>query len=327
MTFEFRPAVREQVSLLLGFSGASGSGKTYSALRVATGLIGPGEKFALIDTEAKRALHYADDFNFDHTDMKPPFSPGRYTDAIKSADEAGYPVIVIDSATHEWSGEGGVLDMQEAELQRMAGDDWKKRESCKMAAWIKPKQQHKRFVSRLLQCRAHLIFCLRAEEKIKLTKVDGKMVPVPQGYMPICAKDFMFEMTASFLLLPDNPGIPQPIKLQDQHKSAFPQGQEVSEASGKAIAEWAHGGSAPAQSKSQTPTSPYVIQKSNELVQCEDISEWRQKMLSAADAINPDNIQAFLDLNDKIIRDLEDDHPDVVIEVRDAFNEKISIPA
>jgi len=250
MTFEYRPAVRDLTSLLIGIAGASGSGKTFSALRLATGLAGPTGRVALLDTEADRSLHYADQFKFDHGGLHPPFRPDTYTAAIAAADKAKYDVIVIDSMSHVWMSEGGVLDWQEEELQRMAGDDWKKREACKMAAWIKPKMAHKKMVSRLLQCRAHLIICLRAEEKTKMSKITDengrtKVVPEPQGWQPICEKNFMYEMTTSFMVLPDRPGVPIPIKLQEQHRFAFPEGQPITEQAGAALAEWAHGGTAP----------------------------------------------------------------------------------
>src|SRR5262245_23362492 len=115
--FSFRPARREGVSLLLGLAGSSGSGKSFSAMRLATGMAGDAP-FAVIDTEAGRAKHYADRFKFDHGDLTPPFTPARYLDAINAADAAKYPVIVVDSATHCHAGEGGILDMQEAEFQR-----------------------------------------------------------------------------------------------------------------------------------------------------------------------------------------------------------------
>ena len=77
MTFAFRPASREGVSLLLGLVGASGSGKTYTAMELASGIAGD-KPFAVIDTEAGRAKHYADLFKFDHGDLKPPFRPKNY---------------------------------------------------------------------------------------------------------------------------------------------------------------------------------------------------------------------------------------------------------
>lgn len=125
----------------------------------------------------------------------------------------------------------------------MAGDDWKKREACKMASWIKPKMAHKQMVQRLLQVQANLILCFRAEEKIAIEKdSSGKTVIVPKGWQPICEKNLPYELTVSFLLTPDKPGYPQPIKLQEQHKALFPLNKQIGEESGKGISEWAAGG-------------------------------------------------------------------------------------
>ena len=248
MPFEFKRAAREEVGLIIGLAGGTGSGKTFTALTLAKGIAG-NKPFALIDTEAGRAKHYADRFLFDHGDLKPPFRPERYAEAILAADAAHYPVIVVDSCSHEWAGEGGILDWQEQELDRMAGDDWKKREICKMAAWIKPKMDHKKMVQRLLQIRAHMILCFRAEEKIDMVRGDdGKMKIVPKvtrtgldGWVPICEKSLPYELTASFLLTADAPGYPKPIKLQEQHRALFPLDRPITEESGRRLAEWASG--------------------------------------------------------------------------------------
>lgn len=244
MTFEFRPAVRENVGLLIGLAGGTGSGKTFSAMRLAAGIAGD-KPFAVIDTEAGRAKHYADRFRFDHGDLKPPFRPGAYADAIGAADKAGYPVIVVDSASHEHAGEGGLLDWHDEEFQRMGG-----RDAVKMAAWIKPKTAHKAFVNKLLQVRAHLILCFRAEEKVEMRRTDGgKMEIVPKvtrtgkdGWVPICEKNLPFEMTCSFLLTSDKPGFPQPIKLEEQHRALFPLDKPIGEDTGRALAVWSRGG-------------------------------------------------------------------------------------
>lgn len=242
MSFTFRPAARENVSLLVGVAGASGSGKTYSAMLLARGMSG-GKRFAVIDTEAGRAKHYADQFTFDHGDLTAPFSPSRYAEAIVAADAAGYPVIVVDSASHEHAGDGGILDMQEAELARMGGGD-----NAKMASWIKPKGEHKRMVQKLLQVRAHIVLCFRAESKIEIVKEGGRTVVRPKqtltsldGWIPICEKSLPFELTASFLLTPDRPGVPKPIKLQEQHRPMFPLDKPISEESGARLAAWARG--------------------------------------------------------------------------------------
>lgn len=247
--YTFRRAVREQVPLIIGLSGGTGSGKTYSAMRMASGM-SQGKRFGVIDTENGRASHYADQFTFDVTDLRAPFSPDAYAQAIAAGDKAGYPVIVVDSMSHVWAGDGGVLDWQEHELDRMAKDDYQRREACKMAAWIKPKMAHKHMMQTLLQVKAHLILCFRAEEKIEMVKVGGKLevrkkesLTGKDGWIPICEKSVPFECTCSFLLLASNPGIPHPIKLQEQHKPFFSPTNCVDEFAGEQLAKWANGGS------------------------------------------------------------------------------------
>lgn len=245
MTYTFRPALRQNVNLLIGLAGASGSGKTYTALRLASGMA--SGRFAVIDTENGRASHYADQFAFDVAELREPFTPQSYGDAICAADSAGYPVIVVDSASHEYAGAGGILDLQEAEFNRLGA-----RDSAKMLSWVMPKGEHKKMMQRLLQVRAHLILCFRAEAKIDMVKEDGKTKIVPKasligldGWIPITEKTMPFELTVSLLLTPDKPGIPHPIKLQQQHRALFPLDQEITEESGRGIAAWASGGSAP----------------------------------------------------------------------------------
>jgi len=247
MTFNFKPAVREKTSLLIALAGASGSGKTLSALKLARGLAGEGGKIAVIDTEAGRALHYADEHRFDHCDLMPPFTPKRYTEAIEAADKAGYDVIVIDSMSHEYESFGGILEWADQELANGVKSP---------KNWVKPKTAHKRMVNRLIQMRAHLVICLRAEEKMEMREdkdeqgrtrmivIAAEQRPIEERWHPICEKRFMYEMTVSLLLVPSNPGVPIPIKLQDQHKPAFSDGQQISEDSGAFLHRWASGGKA-----------------------------------------------------------------------------------
>lgn len=247
--FVFEPATLTAESLLIGLAGGTGSGKTFTAMRLATGLAG-GKRFAVIDTENRRANHYARQFAFDRTDLTAPFRPDAYRDAILAAARAGYGVIVVDSMSHEWEGEGGILEWQEEELDRMAGTDYSKRESCKQAAWIQPKRSHKKMVNRLLQIRAHIILCFRAEEKTEMQRdpQTKKMKMVPKaspvglnGWIPICDKRLPFELTASFLLTNDAPGVPKPIKLEEQHRQFFPPGQPITEKAGQQFGAWAKG--------------------------------------------------------------------------------------
>ncbi len=276
MSISFGRAVRSNVNLLIGVAGASGSGKTFSALRMASGIC-EGEPFAVIDTERGRSKHYADQFAFDVYDLEAPFSPARYLEAIEAADKAGYGCIVVDSMSHSWAGEGGCMDMQEAELDKLAGNDYAKRDRVKLLSWSRPKQEHKRMVYSLLQVKAHVILAFRAEPKVEIAKEGDKTVIVPKktltsvdGWVPICEKSLPFELTASALLMPDHPGVPKWIKLQEQHRVMFPPGEVLDESSGRSIAQWAKGGK-------EKPAEP----KSNGHIV---VSEWEKLLKEAPDA-------------------------------------------
>lgn len=281
--FTFQPAIRERVSLIIMLAGASGSGKTLSALKMARGLAGGNDsKIAVIDTEGGRAKHYApargeepngDKFAFAHGDLHAPFTPESYITAIKAADDGGFEVVVVDSCTHEWEGEGGLQDMHTELVERAveksrsdaADRGWNFNETAaadraSIGAWKEPKMRHKRFVSRLLQCRAHLILCFRADEKMRMETIDeegrnGKIfkktviiqpkdMPPAERWMPICERRMPYEMTLSCILTPSAPGIPIPIKLQAQHRHAFPDETYLSEETGRMLAEWSRGGAA-----------------------------------------------------------------------------------
>ena len=197
---EYKRAVRENTNVLIALAGASGSGKTYSAMQLATGICGD-EPFAMVDTEARRGLHYADQFDFEHVSLGPPFTPARYLESIKTLAVRGFKAVILDSGSHEWEGEGGVLEWADAE--EAAGKK-------SIAIWIKPKAAHKKYVNGLLQCGTNLIVCLRAQEKTKAEKRGREMIITNEGWSPICEKRFMYEMTMSFTLNPLTPGVVDP---------------------------------------------------------------------------------------------------------------------
>ena len=298
MTTLFKLAVRSKVNLIIGLVSGTGGGKTMSAMRMAQGIVGRDKSFAVIDTEKGRASHYAPPpgqepnfvttFRFDVAELNAPFRPDAYADAIEAADKAGYGVIVIDSASHVWAGDGGVLDWQEEELDRMAGDDWKKREAVKMAAWIKPKTSHKHMVQKMLQVRAHLILCFRAEQKIEMVREGGKTVIREKqsltgldGWIPISEKSLPFELTASFLMTADAPGIPKPIKLQEQHRALFPLDKTISEESGNRLAEWAIGGKMPEVEPTGLMPEDKIVSQCADMTAQTDIDVLRKRLSEA----------------------------------------------
>lgn len=232
--------------------GPSGGGKTVSGLRLAAGIrsvIG-GDNY-VIDTEARRALHHADRFEFRHVEFSAPFGPLDYLAAVEHCVGRGATTIVIDSMSHEHEGPGGVQDMQASEVQRLSGGDAKKAERVKMLAWVKPKQDRQRLIGRIVQLGVNLILCFRAKEKIK--PVAGKD-PLQLGWMPIAGPEFVFEMTVCALLLPNANGVPtwqpehdgerQMVKMPGFARDMF-QGQ-ITEDTGRRLAEWAAGDQPPA---------------------------------------------------------------------------------
>ncbi len=198
-TFESKLAVREHVPLLIGMVGPSSSGKTKSALRVATGIqsVLGGDIYG-IDTESRRMAHYAQEHKFQHVEFNAPFGSLDYMAALRYCVSKGAKTVIIDSMSHEHDGPGGLIDFQEREVDRLAGDDYAKRERVKMLAWQKPKAARRSLISGLLQLNANFIFCFRAREKTKPMKINGKTEIVEQGFMPIAGEEFLFEIFSSF---------------------------------------------------------------------------------------------------------------------------------
>lgn len=313
MSFSFREAVRRDVQLLAGLAGPSASGKTLSALKLAQGL-SVGKPFIGIDTESGRMLHYADDFNFLHAELGDPFSPARYREVIREAAEHNPPVIVIDSMSHEHTGTGGVLDMAEAELERLAGSDFKKRESMKMSSWIKPKAERKLLIDDLLRLRCHVILCFRAEEKVDIVNDPdrpGKKKVVPKktvaghvGWIPVCGKEYPYELTLSMVMTPERPGVPHFIKIMDAHRPLFPEGEQIGEEAGTRLAAWAAGGKSEAPAPTADiellvdrllaakPTAQAAIDKARSEKTENAFATWLERQVARIPADDPEGVPA-----------------------------------
>lgn len=250
-TFEDTPAVRESVPLLVGIAGPAGAGKSFSALRLATGMqeVTGGDIYVL-DSESRRSLHYADKFKFRHIDFKAPFGSLDYLEAYRYCVSKGAKIIVTDSASHEHESEGGYLWTHEKEIERMAGDDYKKAERVKFAAWIKPARERRELINAILQMGANWIFAFRAKDKLKIRPGQE---PELLGWMPIGGDEWWFEMTALAILYPNACGVPNwnptlsgekiVSKLPQQFLGLLNDGKPLNEEHGRKLAEWARGGS------------------------------------------------------------------------------------
>ena len=161
---KFEKAMRKKAKLRLALTGPSGSGKTYSALLVAKGI---GGKVAFIDTEKGSASLYSDIADFDVLELDPPFSPERFIEAIKSAEDAGYETLVLDSITHEWGGVGGCLELVDTIAKaKYRGNSW--------SAWSEINPRHRLFLDAILRSPMHIIATMRSKTETAQVEENGR---------------------------------------------------------------------------------------------------------------------------------------------------------
>jgi AAA domain len=269
-SFETTQAARKQVNLIIGLVGPSSSGKTWTALELATGIQEiTGGDIEMIDTEHERGLFYADNFKFNHTSFSAPFASVDYLAAIQQAAKRA-KIVIVDSMSHEHEGEGGMIDFQEQELTRMTRGDEGKRQALQMLAWAKPKAARRRLLQGLTQIDAHLILCFRAKNSSKPGKDgNGKNVVIPMGFVPIAGEEFVFESALSVLFHPNARGVPSwspdlpgervAVKLPQQFAWIADKSGPLTRQDGVRLAKWAKGGVAapkaapPAEEPSDTP--------------------------------------------------------------------------
>ena len=183
---------RHNVKLRLGISGASGFGKTYSALQLAYGMTGDWSKIAVIDTENSSASLYSDMGNFNVLNLHAPFSPERYIEAIQTCEKSNMEVIIIDSITHEWQGDGGCLQIHE----QLGG---------RFQDWASVKPRHQKFIDAILRSKCHIITTTRRKTDYSLDVVSGgKTKVVKHGTKGITSEGFEYELSVNFELINEN---------------------------------------------------------------------------------------------------------------------------
>lgn len=184
---ELKTASRTRSKLRVGLFGAAGSGKTYSALLLASGLA-PWEKIAVIDTERGSADLYSHLGPYNTLTLEAPFEPERYTHAITTCERAGMEVIIIDSISHEWVGKGGCMEIVD-----------KINTQNSYAKWKDVTPRHNNFIDRILQSGVHVICCGRSKDDVDMVKNEkGKLEPQKVGLKAVTRDGFDFEMTLCF---------------------------------------------------------------------------------------------------------------------------------
>jgi hypothetical protein len=234
------PATRAGAHLLIQLYGGPRSGKTRTALRLARGMVGSHGRIGVLDTESGRARLHADKISggFVVGELTPPFTPLRYLEAIEEFVRYGIDILVIDSLSHCWEGQGGVLEMADgAERAGRRG----------LLKWLQPKRDYKKLVNFLLSTRLHLILCSRAKQPIeeRVIEIDGapKRTLITAPWEPIQDKRLKYEMTIVLPMTLDGEYETDPTRLKapDDLAHLFA-GELLTEATGAAIAKWVNGG-------------------------------------------------------------------------------------
>ena len=187
----FRKAQRAQAKLRIALCGVSGSGKTYSALKLAQGL---GGKIAMLDTECGSGELYSDIADYDVVQVEAPYCPERYVKIIREAESSGYNVLIIDSLSHAWSGSGGVLEMLDNKTKAS-------RSQNSFNAWKDITPEQNKLVEAILTSKMHVIATMRCKSSYQMVEENrnGKNItkPVKMGLAPIQREGIDYEFTVA----------------------------------------------------------------------------------------------------------------------------------
>ena len=196
----FEPVTRAKSKARIALAGPSGSGKTLSALYLAFGITGDWSKIALIDTEHERARFYANRGDFEtgpflYSPMTPPYSPDKYVDYVQSAAQAVGEdgVVIVDSFSHAWDNEGGVLDIKSEIAKQRGKNDY--------TAWDEAGKIQNNLVNTILSVNCHTIVTMRAKMAYAMEVNErGKTVPVKIGLAPVQRENTEYEFDIVFQL-------------------------------------------------------------------------------------------------------------------------------
>ena len=221
----FVKAKKEKIWTKVLLGGSSGSGKTYSALRLATGLAKKcGSGIAAIDTEAGRIRYYANEFDFSDMQLTEPFTPEKYIEAINEAVGSGFKVLIIDSISHEWN---YCVDIHD----KMPGNSW--------TNWSKVTPRHDAFMEKILQAPIHIIATVRGKDEYVLEEKNGKQTPKKVGLGFKQRDGVEYNYTATFNIAQDT----HIAEATKDNTHIFEGRYEVlTEKDGEALYDWANTG-------------------------------------------------------------------------------------
>ena len=264
MTFQVKKAKREKIYPKIALMAPSGGGKTYGALRLATGMAeeiqkqtGKEARILMGNTEAKRGYYYADEFNYDIVDIEPPHNPEKYVELIEFAVEEGYAILIIDSTSHEWEGKGGCL-----ELQQQAGGTYQ--------SWAKITPRHNKFINAIADSPITVIATMRGKDQYEVNKDDKGKTSVQKLGVGAKQRDgFEYEFTCTFLI--DQKTNAAEVQKDNTHIFEHEGATILTESHGRKIMQWANSGEG---------YTPIDRNKVDESVPTEDLSGIKKEIVS-----------------------------------------------
>lgn len=334
MTFQFRPAERNQAKPLIGLHSQSGAGKTFSALLLARGFVGPNGKIGMIETESGRGEAYADPREYPEIggyvvlSLRDDFSPASYGRAIDAAEKAGLDALIIDSASHEWEGVGGVLSMAaDNEASGKRGP----------LVWQKPKIDHQRqFMLRFMQTSIPLVILnMRSKYPMReqLNPKTGKKDWVRSEELePIQSDDILFEMFVHGWIEKETHNFKITKCTSRTLKDIFIDGKPLSIDTGAKLKEWAKGDKITQPAQQQTAPTLFQIKMGDgttlNMESVDDMVTWYGTNLSKVKTL--EQLDAFTKRNNPSIQALRDaayfDASDELLEIISKVQQKLSNP-
>ena len=182
---------RKQTKIKISLAGSSGSGKSFSAILLGYGLCNDFSKMCIIDTENYSASFYSHLGDFNVINLTAPFHPSKYVEAIQLCEQSGIEVVIIDNASHAWSGKGGCLELHDMETSKM-------RVPNSFTAWGLITPLYQAFIDAIINSSCHVISTLRSKSEYILAERNGKQVPQKVGMAPMIRDGYEFEQSIAF---------------------------------------------------------------------------------------------------------------------------------
>jgi hypothetical protein len=250
----FKPATRSQANAKIAIAGPAGSGKTRAALLIAKGL---GGKTAVLDTENNSASLYADapwleGWTFDTAKIEAPYDTEKFINGINTAIRMGYTTVIVDSASHEWEGEGALKDQKDTLDATGRGNSF--------TNWQPITKKHEKFKSALLHSKINVIATMRSKIAYAQVSEGGKTQIKKMGLAPIQREGMEYEFTVMFDLSDS-----QLAEVSKDRTNLFAKDKPfaITTATGESILNWLKGAkpseeipSIEARSVTSVPTEP-----------------------------------------------------------------------